>query len=61
MKKVSSEKVAQEIRCKTRKNYSSEEKVRIVLEGSITECPILADSRHLVRPSELRLSGCDNA
>jgi len=33
MKKVSSEKLVQDIRRKTRKKYSSEEKIRIVLEG----------------------------
>jgi transposase len=32
-KKVSSEKVVKDIRRRTRKKYSSEEKVRIVLEG----------------------------
>jgi transposase len=32
-KKVSSEKFVQDIRRKTRKKYSSEEKIRIVLEG----------------------------
>ena len=33
MKKVSSEKLVQDIRRRTRKKYSSEEKIRIVLEG----------------------------
>ena len=33
MKKVSSEKVVQDIRRKTRRKFSSEEKIRIVLEG----------------------------
>ena len=33
MKKVSSEPVVNDIRRKTRKKYSSEEKIRIVLEG----------------------------
>lgn len=32
-KKVSSEKFVQDIRRKTRKKYSPEEKIRIVLEG----------------------------
>ena len=32
-KKVSSESVIKDIRRKTRKKYSSEEKIRIVLEG----------------------------
>ena len=33
MKKVSSESVVRDIRRRTRKKYSSEEKIRIVLEG----------------------------
>ena len=33
MKKVSSESFVKDIRRKTRKKYSSEEKIRIVLEG----------------------------
>ena len=32
-KKVSSQKVVKDIRRRTRKKYSSEEKIRIVLEG----------------------------
>jgi len=32
-KKVSSESVAKEIRCRTLRKYSSEEKIHIVLEG----------------------------
>jgi transposase len=33
MKKVSSESLVKDIRRRTRKKYSSEEKIRIVLEG----------------------------
>ena len=63
MKKVSSEKLVQDIRRKTRKKYSSEEKIRIVLEGMRGEENILELCRregmasNLVLPLEQRFPG----
>jgi transposase len=52
-KKVSSEKVVQDIRRKTRKKYSSEEKIRIVLEGLRGEDSIANLCRREGIPSNL--------
>jgi transposase len=63
MKKVSSEKLVQDIRRKTRKKYSSEEKIRIVLEGmrgeeNISElCRREGIASNLYYPLEQRFSG----
>ena len=48
--KVSAEDLVREIRRKTRKKYSSEEKVRIVLEGLRGEESIAALCRLAVQP-----------
>ena len=62
MKKVSSEKLVQDIRRRTRKKYSSEEKIRIVLEGmrgeeNISELCRRRYSIQPVLPLEQRFSG----
>jgi transposase len=53
MKKVSSDAVVKDIRRKTRKKYSSEEKIRIVLEGLRGEDSISGLCRREGIPSNL--------
>ena len=52
-KKVPSENVVKDIRRKTRKNYSSEEKIRIVLEGLCDEGSIANLCRREAIPANL--------
>ena len=57
MEKVSSRSVVKDIRRRTRKKYSSEEKIRIVLEGLRGEDSISRLSHQLVLPLEQGFPG----